>query len=75
MSELPAIDPVKIHQKTIQKLEKDLRETRNSESTLETLAEALRDERDEFMKKLAEAEQKLSALQQEDGPVDITSLS
>lgn len=69
MSELPQIDPVKIAHKTIAKLEAQLSETRNSESTLETLAEALRDERDEAREKLREAEQKLSE------PVhDITSL-
>jgi len=69
MSELPQIDSLKVAEKDIQKLESLLKQSRRNESTLETLAEALRDERDEVREKLAEAERKLSE------PVhDITSL-
>lgn len=47
-SELPTIDPLKVAQKEIAKLEAEVRASRNRESQLETLAEALRDERDEY---------------------------
>jgi hypothetical protein len=70
MSELPQIDPVKVAHKTIQKLESALAESRNSESTLEALAEALRDERDEYKRQLDESTQQQKAV-----PVqDISSL-
>lgn len=71
MSELPQIDPLKIAHKTIQKLEVALAESRNNESTLETLAEALRDERDELQRQIDEAGSQKAVKE----PVqDITSL-
>lgn len=55
LSELPQIDPLKVAHKDIIKLEAEVKASRNRESQLETLAEALRDQRDEFEKQLAEA--------------------
>lgn len=55
MSALPEIDPLKVAQKDIVKLEAEVRASRNRESQLETLAEALRDQRDELETQLAEA--------------------
>jgi hypothetical protein len=52
LSDLPQIDPLKVAQKDVTKLEAEVRASRNRESQLETLAEALRDERDEALKKL-----------------------
>lgn len=70
MSELPQIDPSKVAQKDIEKLEAEVRAYRSQTSTLETLAEALRDERDEYKRQLDE-----SAQQQKAAPVqDISSL-
>jgi hypothetical protein len=61
MSELPKIDELKVEKKNVQKLRLNLAESENRESTLEALAEALRDERDEARAKLAEAESKLAS--------------
>lgn len=55
MSELPQIDPIKVAQKDIAKLEAEVRASRNRESQLEALAEALRDQRDEALSKLEDA--------------------
>lgn len=55
MSELPQIDPAKILQKTVGKLEQELSASRNRESHLEALAEAIRDQRDEALAKLEES--------------------
>lgn len=54
MSELPQIDPLKVAQKDVAKLEAELRASRNRESQLETLAEALRDQRDEALQRVDE---------------------
>jgi chromosome segregation ATPase len=54
MSELPQIDPLKVAQKDVAKLETELRASRNRESQLEVLAEALRDQRDDYERRLTE---------------------
>jgi len=63
MSALPTIDPLKVAQRSIQKLEAGLKESQNNETHLEILAEALRDERDELDTKLTEALSKLAGLE------------
>ncbi len=55
MSELPQIDPLKVALKDAGKLEAELKASRNRESQLEVLAEALRDQRDDYQKQLEEA--------------------
>lgn len=72
MSTLPEIDPLKVAQKDAAKLENELRASRNRESQLETLAEALRDQRDERDARIAELEQQLA--DSETPVADITSL-
>lgn len=71
MSELPQIDPLKVAQKDIAKLEAEVRASRNRESQLETLAEALRDQRDEALAKLEES---YTAKQPEEPAQNITTL-
>jgi hypothetical protein len=46
MSNLPAVDNLKVAQRSIQKLTTQISEGMHRESQLEILAEALRDERD-----------------------------
>jgi hypothetical protein len=68
MSELPQIDPAKVAQKLISK-NGDLT---YQVTTLEVLAEALRDERDEAINRVTELEQELASRAE---PVaDISSL-
>lgn len=60
MSELPTIDPLKVAKREAEKLRSQVAEASYRETQLEVLAEALRDERDEFEKKLNEALAKVS---------------
>lgn len=60
MSELPTIDPLKVAKREADKLRSQVAEASYRETQLEVLAEALRDQRDEFEGKLNEALAKLS---------------
>jgi hypothetical protein len=71
MSTLPAIDPLKVAERKIQKLSAELAESKDIETRLEILAEALRDERDEARAKAAELE---AAAVRPEQVEDITSL-
>lgn len=68
MSELPQIDPKKVAQKLISK-NGDLT---YQVTTLEVLAEALRDERDEAVNRVAELEEELA--RRNEPVADISSL-
>lgn len=71
MSELPTIDPAKVSQKLLAKYS----DLTYQAAQLETLAEALRDERDEATKKLAEAHEEIAQLRAAATPVEnITTL-
>jgi hypothetical protein len=72
MSELPTIDPLKVAQRTAQKRLEELTQSKFNETQLEVLAEALRDERDEAVGKVAELTAKLEAAGSQ--VEDITSL-
>lgn len=54
MSELPQIDPLKVAQREVYKLQNELQDYRKRETQLEILAEAIRDERDEARAQLEE---------------------
>lgn len=60
MPELPTIDPLKVAKREADKLRSQVAEASYRETQLEVLAEALRDQRDEFEGKLNEALAKLS---------------
>lgn len=70
MSELPQIDPLKVAQREVYKLQNELQEYRKRETQLEILAEAIRDERDEAREGL----EKLRATLEDSEVHDITSL-
>ena len=73
MSQLPKIDQLKVQQRINEKLTAELAQAKkisaSNESSLELLAEALRDERDEAVAKVAELEKRLNT-----SVPDITSL-
>lgn len=73
MSQLPQIDQLKVQQRINEKLTAELAQAKkisaSNESSLELLAEALRDERDEAVAKVAELEKRLNT-----SVPDITSL-
>lgn len=74
MSDLPQIDPLKVAKREADKLRSQVAEASYRETQLEVLAEALRDERDEFESKLTEALDKITQLQTAAPVEDISTL-
>lgn len=72
MSELPTIDPLKVAKREAEKLRSQVAEAFYRETQLEILAEALRDQRDEYEAKLNEALARVSGTSDE--VHDITSV-